>query len=120
MHHANHFRALNLECSTAGNGRGRGQSQAWGTGNRLLANKLTRPEQRDRCFFAFFRNDGDLRAALLKIENSVSRTSLGKKDLLCFSFDDPPTKACLCQKGSGIEIDLCRLIRWDSLFDIGS
>ena len=107
MHHANHFRALNLECSTASDGGGRGQSQALGAGNRLLANKFTRRKQRDRCFFTSFRNDGNFCAALLKIENRVSRSSLGKKDLLCFYFDDPPTKACLCQKGGGVEIDLC-------------
>ena len=43
----------------------------------------------DGGFFAVLRNHSEFCAALLKIENAVSRISLRKEGLLWFQLDDP-------------------------------
>ena len=57
--------------------------------DRLLSNEVAGAKKRDGGFFAVLRNHGEFCAALLKIENAVSRISLRKEGLLGLELDDP-------------------------------
>ena len=57
-------------------------------GQRLLSHKVACGEERDGGFLAGLRNDRDLCAALLKIEDGIRRVSLRKECLLGLQLHD--------------------------------
>src|ERR1700733_14966946 len=120
VYYPDHFLPIDFERPAAGNCGCCGQPKPNYARNGLLANKLAGRDQCNGCFFSSFRDDGDLCPALLKIENRIGRSPLGKKDLFCSYFDDSPAKPRLCQKGCGVETGVGWLSHGACVFDIES
>jgi len=102
VHDADHLFAPDLERGAGGDRGGRRQTQPRHCSESLLAHKVARCQQRDGGFLADLRNDRDLGAALLKIEDAVRRVSLGKEGLFWLQIDNSSTKAGVGQKGQAI------------------
>lgn len=98
-----HLFAPDIERGAGGDRGGRRQTQPGHRGKGLLAHKVTRREQRDRGFFADFRNDSESCAPLLKIKDGVRWISLREERLFRLQFDDTSTKTGFGQKDCGIE-----------------
>jgi hypothetical protein len=114
VHNADHLVPLDLQCFTCGDGGGSRHMPPTHGCERLLANEVTRGEKRDGGFFAVFRNNGQLCAAALKIEERVSETSLGEEGLLWFQLDDSSPQAGLGQKYGSVK---CNFLRRKDLND---
>jgi hypothetical protein len=81
VHYADHLSPLDIERGTGGNRRGCGQTPPRHCRQGTLSHKLARGEKRDDGFLASLRNDRDLGATLLKIEDGIGRISLRKEVL---------------------------------------
>ena len=103
VHDADHLFASDLERGAGGDGSGRDQTQSRHSRKRLLAHEVAWRQQRDGGFLADLRNNGDLRPALLKIEDRVCGISLGEERLFWLQLDNSSTKAGVSQKDLGIK-----------------
>jgi hypothetical protein len=54
---------------------------------RLLADKVSRSEERDSRLLAFFGEDGQLRAAIIQVEDRIRGSALGEKDVAALHTD---------------------------------
>ena len=59
-------------------------------GETTLAEEVIRTKYCDDCFLALLGNDGELRLALLDLEDCIGRVSLGKDDLAFAVLADAP------------------------------
>src|ERR1700685_1305650 len=80
--------ASDREHHTNSNGRGAGGAQLVWSGHALPPEKVSRREQRNRSFFAAFRNNRQLGPAHLKIVQTVGRIPLNREDLFRVETND--------------------------------
>ena len=98
MHDAGHLFPGDFE-RDAGVDRGcRSQPQAGNGSQALLANEVAGGDKRDGCFLAILRDDGELCATPLKIEDGVGGISLTEEGVFRLQLNNFAAKPCLCQK----------------------
>jgi len=105
VHNADHLFPRYLERCAGAHGDGRSQAKSRQRRERLFSYKVAFGQERDSCFLSGLRDDRDLGATFLKIEDGIRRISLRKEGLSRRQLNDSSPQSGLPQKCFGIECE---------------